>query len=64
MKYNSIGLCFLFAVIAFSSTSNAAGINFGLNADFLQGFETGVMSRNNPKALDDYTCPEPRLSGE
>jgi len=30
-----------------------------LTQDFLKGFETGILIRDDPRALHDYSCPEP-----
>ncbi len=42
----------------------SANIPFGLTSDFLSGFETGILSRSNPKAMEDYTCPEPKFNND
>ncbi len=40
-----------------SQVTNAA-VNF--NADFINGFETGVFVRDDPKAFKDYSCEKPK----
>jgi hypothetical protein len=35
-----------------------------LNAEFLEGFETGLLVRNDPRAFKDYNCPVPDTSNE
>ena len=39
-----------------------AGVSF--NADFVNGFETGVYVRDDPKAFKDYTCGKPKGNSE
>ena len=38
--------------------------SLGLGGEFIKGFETGVLSRQNLKAMEEYSCPEPRFSGD
>ena len=38
-------------------------VNAGINADFMQGVQTGAFI-GNPAQFDDYSCPEPELSSK
>jgi hypothetical protein len=46
----------LLLLLSITQVSQAA---FGLNSEFIQGFETGVLSRNNANILADYSCQKP-----
>ena len=47
-----------FLVVVCTATTTTTVTN-----DFMSGFESGIMMRNNEQGLSEYGCPEPHAEG-